>query len=431
VLGQGIVRGGSEVKAQNLLKKMAGKQEDLVYAGFNILRDNSRQVQNFNRCKSNALTNLCTVQAVSTELAFQKLVQNARLESTKADSQIKILKGLAQKVANACQSKLTKALDNLARHAVLIRDSHNTAISNITKHIVAQDSKCLCLCYFALKRAVFVDDGVKLGSARTKKDKLVRSLVERQCSLEYMAFWLLRNNSGYLIVKEQEQAKVIALGNDSRNMALISFVKNQIISLDLAFRKLLGNAEFSSQASKNQKQLRNHLINRLLATSQTLPAIALSKLLHHNQTVSTSQTTKLKSFTNLLSKVNLSSLNLCYQSLKASQTLANGIFIGKTSEKKNNLLSQLNSQICKKKAASFKNLCENLKTCKKFEENAVRVCNWLLKLRNVNIKISWVKLQQNCREKLLMDQARMGKIVKMGERLGLVNDTLVMVGWER
>jgi hypothetical protein len=251
---------------------------------------------------------LCTVQAVSTELAFQKLLQNARLESTKADSQIKIVKGLAQKVVNACQSKLTKALDNLARHAVLIRDSHNTAISNITKHIVAQDSKCLCLCYFALKRAVFVDDGVKLGSARTKKDKLVRSLVERQFGLG--------NNGSYLIVKEQEQAKVIALGNDSRNMALISFVKNQIISLDLAFRKLLGNAEFSSQASKNSKQIKRHFLSRIDSSCDRLKNIAFDCLRKNRQTQKSTQSAIIKSLTTIISQDNTQTVHRFYYQLK-------------------------------------------------------------------------------------------------------------------
>ena len=421
LLEEGVVRGGEEAKAENLLKQLAGKQDDLVYNAFNILRENSKLVQNLTQLKSKALKNLCSVQAVSTELGFGRLVQNARLESTKSANAIKMLKGLVQKVAtaseskvrkafdnlaqhaqlefresayqikivkglgqtvaNACQSNLRKAVDSLLQHALVVSASHSTAISNITKNIVAQDNQCLCLCYFALKKACIVDDGVKLGSGRTKKDNLVRALVGTQYTIEYMAYWLLRNNSGYLIVKEQEQAKKIALGNDSRNMALISFVNNQVISLDLAWRKLLGNAEFSGQASKNSKQLRTILINRLVSASSLLPAIAFSLLLanHHllsathlrlthllthltstsslllstafsllrtnHQLSLTSHKARLKSFTNFLSQRDLSVLNICYISLKSSHTLAKGISIGKAWEKKTNFIGKINTKM--------------------------------------------------------------------------------------
>ena len=327
VLHRGVVRRGEGAKKDNLLKQLAGKQDDLVYAAFNILIDNSRLVQSLNHRKSNALTNLCSVQAVSTELAFQKLVQAARLESTKSANAIKIIKGLGQKVANACQSDLRKALDILAQHAVLTRENYNQAIRNLTKQIVAQDNQSLCLCYFALKKACIVDDGVKLGSGRTKKDKLLRALVDRQCTMEYMAFWLLRNNSGYMFVKEQEQAKVIALGNESRNMALISFVNNQMISLDLAWRKLLGNAEVSSQASKNEKQITQHLLNRIDSSCDRLTKIAFSYLLQNNQSLKSSQTGIIKTLTATISHSNLQTLHRYYYQLTSLSILSPAIQI--------------------------------------------------------------------------------------------------------
>jgi hypothetical protein len=71
-----------------------------------------------------------------------------------------------------------------------------------------------------------------------QKRRLVAGFYRRQIQRLYLCWVLLGSNMEMLAEKEKEQWRIRSLGNENRNRALIQFASNQMVSAELAFRKL-------------------------------------------------------------------------------------------------------------------------------------------------------------------------------------------------
>lgn len=71
-----------------------------------------------------------------------------------------------------------------------------------------------------------------------QKRRLVAGFYGRQVERLYLGWVLLKGNMEWLAEKEKEQWRIRRGGNEIRNRALIQFASNQMVSAELAFRKL-------------------------------------------------------------------------------------------------------------------------------------------------------------------------------------------------
>jgi hypothetical protein len=94
------------------------------------------------------------------------------------------------------------------------------------------------LVYLRLKEEASTGREVRRFRRAEKKKRLICGLYGRQLERLYLCWVLLGNNMEMLAEKEKEQCRMRSLGHENRNRALIQFAHNQMVSAELAFRKL-------------------------------------------------------------------------------------------------------------------------------------------------------------------------------------------------